>query len=146
MKKIAFFSLIIWLIIPACSKQNNKLLLGAWKMVQMQRIDAGKVTNYFSDRYTVNQTKMWSENRFMFVGKYEIDTLTTYRYGVGTYTLIGNIYEEDILYHFVESYEGYKNRIWLEIRNDTLLHIFPVDENGKPDQSRHWIEKYVRTN
>jgi hypothetical protein len=144
MKRVVFFGLIIWLITAACSKQDNKFLQGAWKMVQMQRIDGGKVTNYFSDRYTVNQTKMWSENHFIFVGKYEIDTATTYRYGVGTYTLNGNLYVEDIKYHFVKSYEGQKNRIWLELRNDTLLHIFPVDEKGKPNQVRHWVEKYVR--
>ena len=144
MKKVIFLGLIIWLIIAACGNQNNKSLLGAWQMVQMQGVEGGKVTNYFSEKYKVNQTKMWSENRFIFVGKYQVDTVTTYRYGVGTYTLNGNLYEEDILYHFVESYEGQKNRIWLEIRNDTLLHIFPVDETGKPNQTRHWVEKYVR--
>jgi hypothetical protein len=80
----------------------------------------------------------------MFVGKYEVDTVTTYRYGVGTYTVNGNIYEEDILYHFDASYEGHKNKIRLEIRNDTLFHIFPVDDKGKPSQSIYWIEKYVR--
>ena len=128
----------------ACERHNNKFLLGAWQMVQMQRIDAGKVTNYFSEHYSVSQTKMWSENRFIFVGKYVVDNETSYRYGVGTYTLNGNLYVEDILYHFVGSYEGQKNRIWLELRRDTLLHIFPVDERGKPNPERHWVEKYVR--
>jgi len=47
MKKIIFLGLIIWLIAAACEKQNNKFLLGAWQMVQMQRNDAGKITNYF---------------------------------------------------------------------------------------------------
>lgn len=144
MKKIIFYGLIIWLILPACSKQGGKTPEGAWQMVQMQRIDAGKVTNYFSDRYNVTQTKMWSGNHFIFVGKYKVDTLVSYRYGVGTFTLKGNLYEEDILYHFDQSYEGQKNKIWLEIRRDTLLHIFPVDDKGKPDVTRHWIEKYVR--
>jgi hypothetical protein len=144
MKKVLFSGLIICLIFTACGRHNNKFLIGAWKMVQMQRVDGGKVTNYFSEHYTVNQTKMWSEKTFMFVGKYEIDTATSYRYGIGTYTLNGNIYVEDIKYHFVESYEGHTNKIWLELRNDTLFHVFPVDDRGKPDQTRHWVEKYVR--
>lgn len=144
MKKVIVFGLIFWLMITACDKQENKYLQGAWKMVQMQMIDRGKVTNYFSDRYTVSQTKMWSENHFIFVGKYKVDTVINYRYGAGTYTLKGNLYTEDISYHFVESYEGQKNKIWVELRNDTLLHIFPVDDTGKPSQARHWIEKYVR--
>jgi hypothetical protein len=144
MKKVLFFCLIILLIIVGCGKKGSKSFQGAWQMVQMQMIDNGKVTNYFSDRYSVSQTKVWSGNHFIFVGKYQVDTTTTYRYGVGTFTINGNLYEENILYHFDRSYEGTKNRIWLEIRGDTLLHIFPVDLTGKPDQRKHWIEKYVR--
>ena len=124
MKKVIVLGMIIALITSACTKKENKHLLGGWKMVQMQMNDNGKITNYFSNRYNVYQTKMWTENHFMFVGKYKVDTVTTYRYGVGTYTLSGNIYEEDILYHFEASYEGRKNKIRLEIRNDTLLQFF----------------------
>jgi hypothetical protein len=143
MKKVIFFSLILGLIIAACS-QNPNVPRGTWQMVQMQMIEGAKVTNYFSDRYSVSQTKMWSGNNFIFVGKYRVDTMTSYRFGVGTYTLNGNLYVEDIKYHFDPAYEGTKNKIWLEIRKDTLLHIFPVDDLGKPNQARHWIEKYVR--
>ena len=72
---------------------------------------------------------MWSGNYFIFVGKYEVDTieLQVWRRGL---TLDGNIYEETIMYHFDPAYEGTKNKIWLEIKNDTLLHIFPVDNSG----------------
>jgi len=132
------------LIISGCVQKVSKSIQGAWKMVQMQMVDRGKVTNYFSDRYTVSQIKVWSGNHFIFVGKYKVDTTTSYRYGVGTWTLDGNIYDEDILYHFDQVYEGNKNKIWLELKNDTLLHIFPIDATGKPNQQTHWIEKYVR--
>ena len=144
MKKVIFGGLVIMLVISACGKKAANSPEGTWKMVQMQMIDRGKVTNYFPARYKVNQIKMWSGNHFSFVGKYEVDTTSSYRYGVGTFTLNGNIYEETILYHFDQSYEGNKNKIWLEIRNDTLLHIFPVDNSGKPNQTKHWIEKYIR--
>jgi hypothetical protein len=144
MKKVIFLIVAICLVASACTKKENKFLIGGWKMVQMQRVDKGKITNYFSDRYKVNQTKMWTDNHFMFVGKYEIDTLTSYRYGVGSYKLNGKIYEEDIAYHFEESYEGQKNKILLDLRADTLYHVFPVDDNGVPNQKLHWIEKYIR--
>lgn len=144
MRKTIFLVLVIALITGSCARNTQKSLQGAWKMIQMQMVEGRKVTNYFSDRYTVNQIKMWSEDHFIFVGKYQVDTSLIYRYGVGTYTLEGNLYEEDILYHFSKSYEGTKNKIWLEIRNDTLLHIFPVDDLGQPSQATHWIEKYVR--
>ncbi len=113
-------------------------------MVQMQRIEKGKVTNYFSDRYSIYQIKMWSEKYFTFVGKYMVDTTVTYRFGTGTYTLKGNMYEEDIMYHFSEDYEGQKNKMLLKFRNDTLIHTFPVDDNGVPDQRSYYIEKYVK--
>jgi hypothetical protein len=45
---------------------------------------------------------------------------------------------------FQESYKEHKNKIFLELRGDTLLHIFPVDDQGKPNQNLHWTEKYVR--
>lgn len=144
MKQTVFCLLISLLIFGSCTKKPNKDFQGTWKMVQMQMIEREKVTNYFSDRYKISQIKMWAGNHFMFVGKYQVDTSVIYRYGTGTYTLDGNIYVEDIDYHFDKSYEGRKNKIWLEVRNDTLLHIFPVDDTGKPMQARHYVERYVR--
>ena len=143
MKRLIPFILIIMLLAICCSRKDGLTPRGAWQMVQMQLVENGKVTNYFSDRYVVNQTKVWDGNHFIFVGKYQVDTTTTYRYGVGTWTLEGNIYEEDIKYHFDKAYEGIKNKIWLEIRKDTLLHIFPVNDAGTPNQ-KHWVERYVR--
>jgi hypothetical protein len=143
MKNAILLCLFILLMTAACAKQDSNSPQGGWQMVQMQMNDKGKLTNYFSDRYVVNQTKMWDGNHFIFVGKYQVDTAITYRYGVGTWTLNGNIYEEDILYHFDKTYEGRKNKIWLEIKNDTLLHIFPVNDQGVP-ASTHWIERYVK--
>lgn len=142
MKKMIPLSLIILLAV-SCNRQHVHNPKGGWQMIQMQMVDNGKVTNYFSDRYIVNQTKIWDDNYFIFVGKYQVDTATTYRYGVGTWTLNGNIYEETIRYHFDKSYEGTKNKIWLEFRQDTMLHIFPVNDAGVPN-NKHWVEKYVR--
>jgi len=143
MKRLIPFSLIILLAAVSCNRQGNLSPLGGWQMIQMQLVDNGKVTNYFSDRYVVNQTKIWDDNHFVFVGKYQVDTATPYRNGVGTWTLKGNIYEENIKYHFDKAYEGTKNKIWLEIKKDTLLHIFPVNDAGVPNK-KHWVERYVR--
>ena len=146
MKNVLLMGVVIALIVSACGKKPGNHPEGTWKMVQMQMNERGKITNYFSERYKVSQIKMWSGNHFSFVGKYLVDTTASNRFGAGTFTLDGNIYEETILYHFDQSYEGNKNKIWLEIRNDTLLHIFPVDNTGKPNQTRHYIEKYIRLN
>lgn len=145
MKNIVL-GVVLLLIISACGKKPANHPEGTWKMVRMQMNERGKITNYFSSHYKVSQIKMWSGNHFSFVGKYQVDTTSSYRFGVGTFTLNGNIYEETIMYHFDQAYEGNKNKIWLEIRKDTLLHIFPVDDAGKPNAARHYIEKYIRLN
>jgi hypothetical protein len=142
MKKVIYLCLIILLMAAACTKGKISPS-GGWQMIQMQMVDHGKVTNYFSDKYVVSQTKMWYKNHFIFVGRYTVDTAITYRYGVGTWTLNGNIYDEDIKYHFDKSLEGRKNKLWLEIKNDTLLHIWPVNDMGEPNPV-HWVERYVR--
>jgi hypothetical protein len=144
MKKSLFLSLIAWIAVTACNNQGIKAPEGTWKMVRMQMIEGSKVTDYFSSRYKISQIKMWSGDNFMFVGKYEVDTATSYRFGAGKFTLDGNLYVENILYHFDPAYEGTKNKIWLEIKNDTLMHVFPVNDVGEPNKTRHWIEKYVR--
>jgi hypothetical protein len=144
MKKNIITGLIIFLIFSSCGKQENKFLQGTWVMVQMQRIEGRKVTNYFSDRYSIDQIKMWSGRHFSFVGRYRVDTTTSYRFGTGTFRLEGNRYEEDILYHFDPAYEGITNKMLLDFSNDTLRHVFPVDENGNPDERSYYIEKYVR--
>ncbi|MBN2634312.1 MAG: hypothetical protein JXR66_12195 [Bacteroidales bacterium] len=146
MKHTIYCFLIALLIFGSCAKKENKSFQGTWQLVQMQMIEREKVTNYFSDRYKISQIKMWSGDHFMFVGKYQVDTNVVYRYGTGTYTIDGNIYVEDIDYHFDKSYEGRKNKIWLEVSHDTLLHIFPVDDTGRPMQARHYVERYIRLN
>ncbi|HOO99384.1 MAG TPA: hypothetical protein PLV06_07480 [Bacteroidales bacterium] len=146
MKKAGLTLLITLLIFGSCTTGKKDSFQGTWQMIQMQKVEREKVTNYFSQNYRISQIKMWSGNHFMFVGKYQVDTTVVYRYGTGTYTINGNIYVEDIDYHFDKSYEGRKNKIWLEVRNDTLLHIFPVDDTGRPIQARHYIERYIRMN
>jgi hypothetical protein len=32
----------------------------------------------------------------------------------------------------------------IEIKNDTLIQTYPVDDNGKMEKDWAWIEKYVR--
>lgn len=61
----------------------------------------------------------------------------------GTYTLEGNKYMENVIYHANKEYVGTKVRLLLEIRNDTLTQSYPADENWKLSV-KYSIEKYVR--
>ncbi len=53
------------------------------------------------------------------------------KFGAGTYTLNGNRCEQTTLYHNNKSKIGTKIKVLTEIRNDTLIQIYPADENWK---------------
>lgn len=144
MKKITFLSLIIALIIGSCTQQGNKLPQGAWQFVQGQHVYADSIVNSFPGKYSGSDIKMWSEKHFLAVGRFKIDTTFIENYVGGTYKLEGNRYEESILYHVNKNAVGQKVKMLLELRNDTLIQTYPVDDNGKPVKGVYYIEKYVR--
>jgi len=68
-----------------------------------------------------------------------------HNYGWGTYKLSdGTHYEESIIKHnsFPEI-EGTTIKMLIEIKNDTLIQRWPVDENWNL-QKKYMIEKYIR--
>jgi hypothetical protein len=144
MKKILFLSLIISLIIGSCTQQGNKLPQGAWQFIQSQAIIKDSVMNMFPVKYSGSDIKMWSENHFLSVGQIKMDTTFMDIYVGGTYKLEGNRYEESILYHVNKKAVGQKVKMLLELRNDTLIQTYPVDDNGLPIKSGYSIEKYIR--
>jgi hypothetical protein len=144
MKTIAFWSLLISVFICGCNNDDKSPLQGAWKLVHEDHISAGKVTDEFPVTVTGSEIKMWSEHNFIFVGRFRQDTVFTDSYGGGTYTLEGNKYEESIQYHSVPELAGQKMKILLEIKNDTIIQTFPVDENGQVNKDEYYIEKWVR--
>ena len=146
MEKITFLSLVISLIIGSCAKQESKFPQGAWKNVLSQMIktdSSGKVT---SVDYPVVFTKMWSEKNFSFIGQYKQDTIMRDFYGGGTYELKGNRYDEFEIYHFSKpgSVLNIHNKMLLELRNDTLIQSYPVDDNGQGIKKNYYVEKYIR--
>ena len=98
-----------------------------------------------SSQLTGSGIKMWTTDCFAFVGKFQLDTVLIDNFGWGKYKFIdGNKYEESIVLHnFDPSLEGRTLRMLLEIRNDTLIQRWSVDENWNLPED-HLIEKYVR--
>ena len=96
--------------------------------------------------YDIDVVKMWSEKNFSFVGQWKQDTIIQDFYGGGTYTLEGNRYYENVVYHFTQPGKvmNYNLKGLLELRNDTLIQTSPVDDNGRIDEIRHSVEKYIR--
>lgn len=141
MKKIAFYLMVLIAFI-GCTQKMDKLPEGTWKMVNYQTYSGDTLLMDYVMNDSDKQVKIWSKNYFMFVGQYK-DSITHDNYGGGTYKLNGNQYEEFIEYHSYKEYVGKTIKLLLELKNDTLIQTFPVDENWKTGK-KYYIERYVR--
>jgi len=136
--------ILIVSIISSCSQKNTLTIEGAWKMAQYQTIKGDSVFNEFPGKSVMDVTKIWSGNQFMAVGKIKEDTTSTDMYSAGTYKLKGISYEENVKTLFYKPWEGKTIKMTLEIKNDTLIQTYPVDDKGQMNKDWAWIEKYVR--
>ncbi|MEI6889410.1 MAG: hypothetical protein ACOYNU_13320 [Bacteroidales bacterium] len=144
MKIIILCCLIMAIGFSSYSQKKNPNIEGAWKQVYHQTITGKKIVVDFPGKSDVDAVKIWSGNRFMFVVREKIDTTVTDGYGTGTYTLEGNRYEENIKILSYKPWEGTSIKMLLEIKNDTLIQTYPVDEKGQMNKEWTIIEKYVR--
>jgi hypothetical protein len=113
-------------------------------MVQYQTINGDKAVVNFPGKSNIDITKIWSGSTCMGVGRIKEDTTVTDMYFLGTYKLAGNKYEENVKYLSYKPWEGKTIKMTLEMKNDTLIQTYPVDDNGKMEKDWAWIEKYVR--
>jgi len=144
MKAIILCCLIITIGFPSYSQKKSLNIEGAWKQVHHQTITGKSVVVDFPGKSDVDAVKIWSGNRFMFVVREKIDTTVTDGYGTGTYTLEGNKYEENINILSYKPWEGTTIKMILEIKKDTLIQTYPVDDKGQMNKDWAIIEKYVR--
>jgi hypothetical protein len=140
MKRTIFLSLVISVIIGSCTQEKKSPIEGAWQLVYAQWQPENML---FPSQVKGSDIKIWSNDYFAAVGKITMDTVITNLYVGGKYTLEGNRYEEDILYHTFESLNGQKVKLLLEIRNDTLIQQWPANEDWKLEEV-YSTEKYVR--
>lgn len=146
MRKL-FFCLLLSIFSIDAYTQNQKLnLQGAWKLVIVQQIDDNKIETVFPGKYTGEQIKIWSGKQVLFVGRYQVELKTEEQYGMGTFNLDGKRYEE---YYPVFSYKPWEAkiiRLKIEMKKDTLVQTFPLNEKFESDESTIYIEKYIRVN
>ncbi|MDF1571794.1 MAG: hypothetical protein P1P82_09285 [Bacteroidales bacterium] len=126
--------------------EKNKFPQGAWKNVKFQHIFTDSLGKTVTNDYNIDFLKMWSEKNFSFIGHWKQDTLIRDFYGGGTYKLEGNRYEEHVVYHFTQPGKvmNYTLKALIELKNDTLIQISPVDDNGQIDKKSYSIEKYIQ--
>jgi hypothetical protein len=141
MKKTIFLSLIIAMIIGSCTQEKKSPIEGAWQLVYAKN---RSMEETFPAQFSGEQVKMFINGHITWVGQFKLPTDTLFQsdYGLGTYTLDGNKFIENTTIHFQNSAIGSKKMI-MEIRNDTLIQMYPTDENFNLAEKHH-IMKYVR--
>ena len=150
MKKSLILSLVISLVLISCKQEPVKFPMGAWSLVQTQRVTNGKAVITFpteANKGKTTQVKMYSEKNWMFVGKSYRDTIVADVYGGGTYTLEGTQYEENIMYHYNKQWVGrISKNMTMELVNDTLIQSYhPISAtDGQPVDSIRNVQKYIR--
>ena len=140
MKKVIFLSLAISLIIGSCAQEEKSPTEGTWRMVYHKDMEST-----YPGQITGSGIKMWTKDCIAFAGKFQIDTVMLDHFGWGKYKFIeGNKCEESIILHNIApDLEGKTVKLLIEVRNDTLIQRWPVDENWNL-QENYQINKYVR--
>jgi len=144
MKKILPLCLMIPMFFGSCSRVQHSPMEGAWKLAYEYEVRGDQTTLIFPGESRGSEIKMWSGERWALVGVFIEDSTVTDNFGGGRFTLEGTNYQEIVEYHSATEYLGQTVKLYLEIRNDTLTQIWPVDENGVPVKSLHYMEKWVK--
>lgn len=124
------------------TKNEPTPIEGTWRLVKITLWDGDKQFTSPGD-FDMNQLKTWSKEYFTFVGHYGEGKKSTDAYGSGTYKLEGNHYEEDLITYNKKQQAQTHYKMLLEIKGDTLIQRWPVDDNWKL-VDKHSMEQYVR--
>jgi hypothetical protein len=143
MKTNIFIAILLLCIFGYTQKQNHPME-GTWQVVSWQNMAGDSLVWKLGVKYTGTEMKIWSKDHFAFVGRYKQDTTFHDNCGGGTYKLDGTHYEESYLYFPDQKIVGTKARLLLEIKNDTLIQTWPVDENWKVIKNNYNIQKLTR--
>jgi hypothetical protein len=144
MKKIHLLCLLFPVLILSCTPELTSPMEGAWKLAFEYEVKGDQSTLIFPGEAQGSEIKMWSGDRWALVGVFIEDSVMTDNFGGGKFTLEGTNYQEIVEYHSATEYLGQTVKLFLEIKNDTLTQIWPVDEDGAPVESLHYMEKWVR--
>ncbi len=131
------------MIIVSCTRTSKSPIEGAWRLAFEYEISGDSISTTYPGTNTGSEIKVWSGNTFIFVGKFIQDSISTDNFGGGTFKLDGNRYEESVQYHSAPEYLGQKVKLYLEVKNDTIIQKWPVDDNGEPVIDHYYLEKWV---
>lgn len=147
MKKLFFIGLVMLLFMLGCQPRKTELTVpwkGAWKVVAWERYSADTLRSKLPGTYTGDEIKIWSDKYFLFSGRYKMDTVRFDNYGGGSFTYDGTHYVETILYWP----KGYNIpapiKLSLEMKGDTLIQTWPLDDKWQLDKPNRNIQTLIR--
>lgn len=145
MKNIIYCTVALVQLLASCSNTEKKSHLnGAYLTVSYKYYRNDTLIFSVPDKTKGTELKIWSDKYFAFSGKYLTDTSSQDNYGGGTYTLAGDHYIENIVYHVEKYYIGASIKMIMKVKNDTLIQSWPVDENWNIRKDSYFIQTLVR--
>lgn len=144
MKKNLLLCLILPLILGSCTMETTSPMEGAWKLAYEYEVKGDNTTLLYPGETLGSEIKMWSGDRWALVGVFVEDSTLSDVFAGGKFTIEGTDYQEIVEFHSATEYLGQTVKLYLEIKNDTLTQIWPVDEAGEPVKSHYYMEKWVR--
>ena len=136
--------LIAPLMLGSCIQQTVSPMEGAWKLAYEYEYSGETTTLLYPGATPGSEIKLWSGDRWALVGTFVEDSVISDVFAGGMFTLEGTDYREIVEFHSAPEYLGQTVKLWLEIKNDTLTQIWPVDAKGDPILSHYYMEKWVR--
>ncbi len=127
-----------------CKTNNNETKInGTYKFEVEETITNGNKSQVVYNSNTCG-LKTWSDKYFLWVDSSPRGINNAGSLGGGTYTLKGNKYTETFEHHASPSFRGVTMKIHLEMKKDTVIEIWPVDQNFNYDKNNCIIQKFVR--
>ena len=143
MKKSAAPALLFCLMLSSCNRQAASID-GAWNLVSGRFVVNDTLTYEFPGNVQESNIKIWSGSHFVFAGWFKTHSSTLPIYGYGTFKLRENRYEEFVQYNDNPEFMNQTIKMFLEIKNDTLIQAWPLDNQGQLDSSKLSFEKFIR--
>lgn len=135
----------------ACTNTENKVdvsplkLNGTWQLKSSVAITSGDTVNTTPAK-GIETIKIFNDSHFAFFShdlKHGKDSSAVYSSGSGTYSLIGDNYEEHLEYCTARAWENQHFKFKLSLNNDTLEQK-GIEKIDSLNINREIIETYIR--
>jgi len=124
MKLSLLAGLMISIIFLSCNpneKQHRKIA-GTWSLVYYKSYAKDTVIGRYVGKNVIgSQIKVWSDEHFVFVGRFKVNDRQIDNFGRGTYTLQGLQYSKTITCHSNKQWVGTHPKMLIEIKGETLI-------------------------